>query len=253
MMDERMKREQMFGGVAEAMENKRYSFKEAIELYYGEPKLTEEEEKVVDEMLKEIEESGFLEKCKEIVREKERERERKIIHIGRLKISRVAGLIFLVCFISVFGVTAYAAVMSHIRGIEVNEMGDHSEVAVEYNPEKYNPENEEELSAIETYYKPVWVPDGYHLDSEEKYADKYRLLYISDTGEDQIVYYQTLPSVKVHYSTEDGLSEKVVFGQYSGEYIETDLSNYLIVTDGTYIYSLIADTAGKKELIKMIQ
>ena len=247
-MDERMNREQMFGEVAEAMENKRYSFKEAIELYYGEPKLTEEEEKVVDEMLKEIEESGFLEKCKEIVREKERERERKIIHIGRLKISRVAGLIFLVCFISVFGVTAYAAVMSHIREIEVNEMGDHSEVAVEYNPE-----NEEELSAIETYYKPVWVPDGYHLDSEEKYADKYRLLYISDTGEDQIVYYQTLPSVKVHYSTEDGLSEKVVFGQYSGEYIETDLSNYLIVTDGTYIYSLIADTASKKEFIKMIQ
>ena len=125
-------------------------------------------------------------------------------------------------------------------------MGDHSEVAVEYNPE-----NEEELSAIETYYKPVLVPDGYHLDSEEKYADKYRLLYISDTGGDRIVYYQTLPSVKAHYNSEGGLSENFAFGRYSGEYIETDSSNYLIVTDGTYIYSLIADTASKKELIKM--
>ena len=224
------------------------TLKEAVKLYYGEVSLSEEEEKEVDDMLREIEESGFLEKCKEIAREKERERERKIIHIGRLKISRVAGLIFLVCFISVFGITAYAAVMSHIRGIEVNEMGDHSEVAVDYNPE-----NEEERSAIATYYKPVWVPDGYHLDSEEKYAGKYRLLYISDAGEDQIVYYQTLPSVKVYYSTEDGLSEKVAFGQYSGEYIETDSMNYLIVTDGAYIYSLIADTLNKQELIKMIQ
>ncbi len=246
MMADQTKREQMFGGrVTEAMDDKRYSFKEALELYYGEPELTEEEK--IDEMLMEIEEHGFQEKCKEIVRKKECEKEGKIIHIGRLRISRVAGLIFLICFISVFGVTAYAAVMSYIRGIEVKEMGDHSEVALYYNPEK------EELSAIETYYKPVWVPDGYNLDSEEKYADKYRLVYISVDNENQIIYSQALPSVKAHYSTEDGVSEKVVFGRYSGEYVETDFENYLIVTDGIYIYSLVADEVDKQELIKMIQ
>ncbi len=109
------------------------------------------------------------------------------------------------------------------------------------------------LNWVETYYKPVWVPDGYHLDSEEKYADKYRLVYISDIGEYQIIYNQTLPYVTSYYSTEDGLSEKVALGQYSGEYIETDSSNYLILTDGTYIYSLITDVVNKQELIKMIQ
>ena len=229
------------------MENKRYSFKEAIELYYGEPKLTEEEEKVVDEMMKEIEESGFLEKCKEIVREKERERERKIIHIGRLKISRVAGLIFLVCFISVFGVTAYAAVMSHIRRIEVNEMGDHSEVAVDYNPE-----NEEELSAIETYYKPAWIPDGYYLESEREYKEKYTITYAEEESDDIIDYKQYLPLINSYYGVEEGIHENISFGKYTGEYIDSDSTHYLIVTDGTYLYSIISEKIDKETMIKML-
>ena len=44
------KKEQMFGGWVE-MDEEKYSLKEAIELYFGEPRLTEEEERQIDERL----------------------------------------------------------------------------------------------------------------------------------------------------------------------------------------------------------
>lgn len=234
-------------GGGDMKDDKGITLKEAIKLYYGEIDLTDTEKEEIDERLRKIEESGFLEKCKEIAREKERERERKIIHIGRLKISRVAGLIFLVCFISVFGVTAYAAVMSHIREIEVNEMGDHSEVAVEYNPE-----NEEELSAIETYYKPVWVPDGYYLESEREYKEKYTITYAEEESDDIIDYKQYLPFINSYYGAEEGIHENISFGKYTGEYIDSDSTHYLIVTDGTYLYSIISEKIDKETMIKML-
>jgi hypothetical protein len=44
----------------------------------------------------------------------------------------------------------------------------------------------------------------------------------------------------------------VKFGIFVGEFIETDKSNYLIVTDGVYLYDIIADNMNKDSLIRML-
>ena len=63
---------------------------------------------------------------------------------------------------------------------------------------------------------------------------------------------QKLPKGANHYSTENGCHEKVSFGNYTGEYVETDSAFYLVVTDGTYLYSLVSDSENKETLINML-
>ena len=226
------------------MDEEEYSFKEAIDLYFGKPKLTAEEEKLVDEMLKEMKENGFLEKCKEMIKQ----REKKVIRIGRLCISKVACVIFVICFSTVLiGGIAYAAVQKNIQSIQIKDMGDHSEVDLEYNDTTGL-----NLSKIEDYYKPAWIPDGYYIESEFKFEEGYSIVYSSEESENTIIYQQYLPKARPNYSTENSKPEKVSFGIYTGEFVETNHANYLIVTDGTYIYSLIAYNICKDDLAKMI-
>ena len=224
------------------------TLKEAVKLYYGDVSLSEEEEKEVDEMLREIEESGFLEKCKEVARQKQKERDKKFVHIGHWCISKVACLIIAVIIVGVLGGTAYAAVRSHIRSIQVEDKENHSEIDVDYN------DFGSSLSVIEDYYTPNWIPEGYYIESEEKFELEYDIVYINDQG-DRIFYDQYLPILKAHYSTENFEKEEIQFDEYSGWYAETSTDKYLIVTDGTYLYSLI-DIAGnvhKQDLIKMLK
>ena len=223
------------------------TLKEAVKLYYGEVSLSEEEEKEVDEMLREIEESGFLEKCKEVARQKQKERDKKFVHIGHWCISKVACLIIAVIIVGVLGGTAYAAVRSHIREIEVEEMGDHSEVKV-----GYNYENEDGSSVIETFYKPVWIPDGYQIQSEIENNIKYTITYVNDESGDILIYDQYTPSLRMHYGAENSIHENVSFGKYWGEYIVDESDRYLVVTDGTYLYDVISENITKETMIKML-
>lgn len=231
----------------EMKEDKYITLKEVIKMYYGEVTLTEAEEEEVDACLREMEENGFLEKCKEIARQSQKERERKCVRIGRWWINKVACLI-ITLIVGILGVTTYAAVRSHINSIQITDKENHSEIKVEYN------DGDSTLSAIEDYYAPNWIPDGYYLSSENKFELEYDIVYTNNQG-DRILYDQYLPTLKSHYSTENYLKEKVEFDEYSGWYVETDPEKYLIVTDGTYLYSLI-DTTGnidKQDLIKMLK
>ena len=232
-------------------DDKGITLKEAIKLYYGEIDLTDTEKEEIDERLRKIEESGFLERCKEVARQSEKKR----IHIGRLCISKVACMIFVICLsVALTGGIVYAAVLNHIRSIKVKDMGDHGELDIEYNDVSATGEDQEKNSALEVfnYYELAWIPDGYSTKSEYKQDMGYSVC-LTDTYEHTILYRQSLPELNVHYSTENGKSEKVFFGKYKGEYIITEKCNYLIVTDGTYIYSIISSNIEKEEMIKMIK
>lgn len=222
------------------------SLKDLVKLYYGETNLSDEEEAEVDELLNRIEESGFLDKCREVERQAQKERERKCVRIGRWWISKVAVLIIAVSLISVMGVTVYAAVTGHIRSIEVENADDHGIVKVEYSDT-----TEHVLSEIEEYIGPGWIPDGFSVESENKNILDYSINLVNADGQ-FISYSQTLPVVKTHYSTENGVTSKVTYGQYKGEFIKTEKANLLIVTDGLYIYSIISEHADKDTLLRML-
>ena len=235
-------------------EDKGITLKEAIKLYYGEIDLTDTEKEEIDERLRKIEESGFLERCKEVARQSEKKR----IHIGRFCISKVACIIFVICLsVTLTGGVVYAAVLSHIRSIKVEDMGDYGKLDIEYNDIAATGEVQEKNPALEIldYYEPAWIPDGYYKETEHMYIKSYSVNYLSKDSDGYIYYSQYTSTAKTYYSTENGRSEQVSFGEYSGEYIETDDSNYLIVTDGTYIYSLIAQSGniGRQELTEMIE
>ena len=214
-------------------------------IMYGIPELSEDEEKEIDDMIKEVESTGFVEKCREIARQ----REKKVIRIGYLCINKAACMIFVICFSTVLiGGIAYAAVQKNIQSIQIKDMGDHSEVDLEYNDTTGL-----NLSKIEDYYKPAWIPDGYNIESEYMCDVYYNISYVDSFSSDMIYYSQYLPCAKYHYSTENGKSEKVKFGVYSGEYISTEHETYLIVTDGTYLYSIISgEKLNKETMIKML-
>ena len=223
------------------------SFNQVIKQFYDEPDLSEEEELLVEEMLQNAEKKRIKENCLQIIGEKETEKKNKTIRIGRLHLSRVACFIIVIIIISAIGGYAYAAVIRHIKSIEVKNYKTHGEVEIEYN------DNGETvtLDEIEDYYQPIWVPDGYQVASEYKYLMTYDITYKMDVR--HIIYYhQTLPVVNVHYSTEDGIAEKITFGNFTGEFVATrNGTNYLIVTDGTYIYSLVG-SIDKETMIKML-
>lgn len=222
------------------MDNKQEDLDEG----FDESNLSEEKKVLIDKLIREVESTGFKEKCLQIVAEKEK----KTIHIGRVHLNRVACLIITVIIISSLGGVAYAAVLNHINSIEVKEMGNHGEASITYN----NYLGSLDISKIERFNKPVWIPDGYYVVSEMKSESIYSIIYQSDIDELQISYHQYLPQRNINYSTENGKHEKVAFDRFSGEYIETEGSNYLIVTDGTYLYSIIADDIDKLSMIQML-
>ena len=225
--------------------------RELEELFFEVPDISEEKEKEIDEMIREVERKAFLEKIQALADENER----KVIKIGHSYISKVACMIAVICiFVVLTGGIVYAAVLNHIKSINVKDMGDHSELEIEYNDVSDVDAAQKNYGLITDfcYYEPIWVPDGYHMESEYKSDVDYSIVYDTENSESYINYQQYLPFVKHHYSTENGKSESVSFGKYSGEYIETDDANYLIVTDGTYIYSLISESVYKDEFVKMI-
>lgn len=226
------------------------SLEDLVKLYYGETNVSGDEAHEVDELLKKVEKSGFLDKCREVARQKQKEREKKYVRIGHRWVSKVAILIIAVILISATGVTVYAAVQNHIQNIKVKGMGDHSEFEI-----MYNDASGSERKVGFLYYEPEWIPDGYYKGMEYRNETSYSIYYNTGGSDIEIYYSQDVPSVKHRYSTENGIAEQVSFGEYSGEYIETESENYLIVTDGTYIYSLIAQTKdiGKQELKKIIE
>lgn len=230
-------------------EEKEITLEEALKLYYDEPEIPEEEKETIDRLIREVEATGFKEKCIQLAREKELERKRKI-RIGRWYIPKIACVIICVCMISAMGVYGYASFSKHIKGIEVTDLEDHSEVELEYNQES-NTNATYCDEVIEDCFKPKWVPEGYYLKSEFKTDTMYNLIFENESNGLKIHFTQYLPKVKVHYSTEGGTHEKVSFGEYEGEYIETEDEHFLIVTDGTYLYDIIGNI-DEKDLIKML-
>ena len=186
-------------------EEEAWTLKDAVRLYYGETKLSEEESRQVDEILLSMEKSGLKEKCQKIALEKEK----KIWHIGKLCLNRVACIIFVACIFLIS--TGFAAYMGYIRKIDVVDKGNHSEVDYTYNEGG----DSVKLSSIEDYYKPTWVPAGYRICSEYKNRHDYNANYISEDDRNNIVYNQTLPFINVHFSSEGGIKDDISFGKYN--------------------------------------
>ena len=220
-------------------------------LFYDVPTLSEEEQKEIDKMIKEVEDKGFKDKFFALAEETERKR-KNILKIGSLHISKAACMIVIICLSTVLlGVTVYAAILNHIKSIEVKDLDTHSEIEVIYN----NDVDTVIMSHISDYKCPAWVPEDYYVDSEFKTDGSYSMVYKSKKDNDRLNYCQYLPSVNAHYSTEEGTKEKIMLGEYTGEFIETEDGNYLIVTDGTYLYSLIGnvDYEAMKKIISSIR
>lgn len=232
-------------GGGEMTDNSRQDLKEIVKAYYGKPTLTPEEAEEVEQLLSKIEASGFKERCCEIAKKQEK----KYWHIGKLTLSRVACIIGGICFITLLcGFTVYSV---YIKNLRMENKGDHEEIRYTFdkNADVKSPKT------IETYYDPVWVPEGYHRESINKQKLTYSITYTSDSDENDydIYYIQSLPVVKHHLSTENGKHEEVTFGRYYGEYVDTDDSSFLIVTDGIYVYILISDEGiNKDDLIRML-
>ena len=223
-------------------------------LFYDVPTLSEEEQKEIDKMIKEVEDKGFKDKFFALAEETERKR-KNILKIGSLHISKAACMIVIICLATVLlGVTVYAAVRNYIKSIQVEDLDDHSEIEIQYNDVSVMDTVEEEKNNIEIleYYDPTWIPEGYSALSETKDAMINSIVYESAESGYRIVYHQTLPSVKKNYNSINGRHENVKFGIFVGEFIETDKSNYLIVTDGVYLYDIIADNMNKDSLIRML-
>ena len=228
-------------GGGEMKEEKEWTLKDAIKMYYGKIELPEEEAKKVDEIFCKMNNSGFKEKCQEIASKNRK----KNWHFGRWNISKVACLMTVLCITVVL--CGFTLVMGYIKFLRVKDFDDHSEV------ETYSDDliDEKTPNVIETYYEPVWIPEGYRKDYEHKSNVSYLISYIS--GEDEYIDdCQNLPVVKTNYGSEQGKHEAVSFGNYSGEFIKTSTNNYLIVSDGVYIYSIIASGMDKNTMIRML-
>ena len=234
--------------------DRQFTLREVINQYYNDEDIYEQYADEADTILNSVDKTSIKEKCKEVARQSEKKR----IRIGRLCISKVACMFFVICLsIVLTGGIVYAAVLNHIRSIKVEDTGDYGKLDIEYNDIAATGEAQENNPALEIldYYEPAWVPEGYYKETEYRHVMSYDINYRSKDSDVGIYYSQDTSTVKAYYSTENGRSEQVSFGEYFGEYIETGDENYLIVTDGAYIYSLIAQSKniGKQELIKMIE
>lgn len=238
MKSQKIERKFVLGGEMKTEQGE--TLKEIVKQYYGAG--TQADQKTIDECIKNVEAKGFLDECRKVVAEQERKR----IHIGKLHINKVACVAVVLSMIMF--VTGFTMVIKHIKSIRLTNEEDHSEVLFEYND---NP-NEQVPNKIKEYYTPAWIPDGYRIVYEDKGEYIYTITYEKIEGGNQISYIQKLPKGANYYSTENGGREKVSFGKYTGEYAETDSAFYLVVTDGTYLYSLISDIENKDTLINML-
>ena len=230
----------------EMTDNSRQDLKEIVKAYYGNPTLTPEEAEEVKQLLAKIEASGFKEKCCEIAKKQEK----KYWHIGKLVLNKVACIIGIICcFTLLCGFTVYSV---YIKNLRMVNKGDHEEIGytLDQNADVKSPKR------IEVYYDPIWVPEGYHIEWAIKHDKDYDILYVSDdeNSDYTISYEQILLGMNPHLSTENGEHEEVSFGRYYGEYVDTDNGNFLIVTDGIYVYILIScEDINKEDLIRMLQ
>lgn len=225
-------------------EEKEWTLKEAVKLYYGETKLPDEETEKVDKILNALDESGCREKCLKSASQKEK----SIWYIGSLQVSKAACLITIVCV--TIGLCGFSLVMGYINRLKVKELDNHTEVT--FDDRDMN--GEEPPKVIENCYEPVWVPEGFEKEYEGRTDTSYAISYRK--GNKFIDYSQIVTWVKTHYGAEHGKSENVAFGEYSGVLIEDskwgDTCYYLIVTDGKYVYDLISSDVDKETLIKML-
>ncbi len=223
------------------MKENKNPLKEVIKLYYGEPTLSDSEIEKVDEILKSVERKGLKGDCLKIIQE----REEKIWKFGRFCINKAACIVIILCLALVS--VGFIAFTGYIKNIQIKDKENYSSVEINYkdDPNAAKPEK------IGFYQEPIWIPEGYCVDSVYKKELEYTIIYQSNDG-CQIVYHQFLPVVNYYFSGENGKSEPVSFGKYSGEFIETDDGNYLVVTDGIYFYSLIADDIDRDSLVKML-
>ena len=220
------------------------SVKTAIKRYYNDGKDVVSDEEV-EEMIKSVESTGFLDKCREVMKQQEKKR----IHIGRLSINKVSCLVCSMC--SVILLCGFVAISYYIKGIKLDNKGNHEVIKYDLDPNS----NIGKLNKIETYYDPAWVPEGYHIEWAIKHDKDYDILYVSDDADSDhtISYEQILPGINPQLSTENGKHEEVSFGRYYGEYVDTDNGNFLIVSDGVYVYILIsAEDINKEDLIRML-
>ncbi len=223
--------------------NKKYTLQDAIKMYYGENSLSEEDTEKIDEALKKMNNSDLKGKCQKIVSRKEK----KIWQIGRLHISKAACFVTLICLL--VAVSGFTLVRAYIKMLRVKDIGNCA--VVEYISGKITYGDYPEV--IEEYFDPVWIPEGYELSETVKRDIYYRTEYSNKKG-GYINYKQGILYLNPHFSAEKGIHEDVEFGKYSGEFIVAERSNFLIVTDGVYLYSLMAygSEIDKDTMIKMI-
>lgn len=90
-------------------EEKTLSFDAALKIFYGEPTISDDEKIRINRLIKEVEETGFKERCTQIANKKDQER-KKII---KLSFPMIAALVF--CIFLLGSVTAYAFNNSYIK------------------------------------------------------------------------------------------------------------------------------------------
>ena len=224
------------------MEKNMYSFKDTLNIYFGETDFSEDETKDIEEMIKEVESTGFKEKCKEIASKKEK----TIWRIGRLYISRAACLVTLICIVA--AVSGFTFVRAYIKMLQVKDLGNHAEV--EYLSEDLI--NGDYPKVIEEYFEPVWIPEGYTIYRTVRRDVYYHVEYRNNKGE-SILYMQEVLWGNPYYGAEKIQQEDIEFGKYSGELVIDGRDNhyFLMVTDGMYLYSIITSEIDKETIIKM--
>ena len=236
------------GGGVEITKSKRVTVKDAIKQYYGDEYIYSEYADEAEKILKQLDHEKIKNKC---IREAVNH-EKKIWHIGRKAVNKVACILAASFIITVLCGFGYAVVSGYIDSIKVKDKEDHSEIEIRYIDNIDWDEETQILTRIEKYYEPTWIPEEYYVLSEAKDSSVNSIIYESSQKGYRIVYHQTVSKVNQYFNSIDGKHEKIEFGNFSGEFIETEKSNYLIVTDGVYLYDLVADNMEKDTLIKML-
>lgn len=105
--------------------------------------------------------------------------------------------------------------------------------------------------AIETVYKPSWVPEGYELTSEENNRNLYTVIYTNDKG-DAIIFDQwiMMEKSKVMINTEGIETEDIFIEEYKGIYYEQSDLHILIWEGNEYIFEISSNLS--KEVIIQI-
>ena len=222
-------------------EERLWTFKEIVNEYYGNIAFSGEE-KEIETVFDALDDNKILKECHDVINRNNK----KIWRVGKLCIRKASCVAVLA--LSLFIACGFKLMIYCIEDIEVVDMNNHGEVKLELNG------NADSVipSTIEEYKKPQWIPDNYSIYTEKKDETVYSIVWESEDNSYLIFYHQYLPSDNVHYSTENGTREKVSFGKYKGEFILSEKCNYLIVTDGIYLYSLMAENIDKETMIKMM-